>query len=95
MLPKLYVSTSFYILGKLILSQIKLATMHNIPFLATGTRHGYTTTLGELHNGLAIDLSHFKEFELDADAKTLTVGPGVTVGEIFDPLFSAGFEIRE
>ncbi|KLO99253.1 Uncharacterized protein Y057_14507 [Fusarium fujikuroi] len=73
---------------------IKLATMYNIPFLATGARHGYTTTLGELHNGLAIDLSHFKEFELDADAKTLTVGPGVTVGEIFDPLFSAGFEIQ-
>ncbi|SCV48911.1 related to 6-hydroxy-D-nicotine oxidase [Fusarium fujikuroi] len=68
--------------------------MYNIPFLATGARHGYTTTLGELHNGLAIDLSHFKEFELDADAKTLTVGPGVTVGEIFDPLFSAGFEIQ-
>ncbi|CVL11636.1 related to 6-hydroxy-D-nicotine oxidase [Fusarium proliferatum] len=73
---------------------IKLATMHNIPLLATGARHGYTITLGELHNGLAIDLSHFKEFELDEDAKTLTVGPGVTVGEIFDPLFSAGFEIQ-
>ncbi|KAF5656998.1 hypothetical protein FCIRC_13432 [Fusarium circinatum] len=68
--------------------------MHNIPFLATGARHGYTTTLGELRNGLAIDLSHFKEFELDADAKTLTVGPGVTVGEIFDPLFRAGFDIQ-
>ncbi|KAF5602432.1 uncharacterized protein FSUBG_7739 [Fusarium subglutinans] len=73
---------------------IKLATMHNIPFLATGARHGYTTTLGKLQNGLAIDLSHFKEFQLDADAKTLTVGPGVTVGEIFDPLFNAGFDIQ-
>ncbi|RBR19352.1 hypothetical protein FVER53590_08427 [Fusarium verticillioides] len=68
--------------------------MHNIPFLATGARHGYTTTLGDLHDGLAIDLSHFKEFELDAAAKTLTVGPGVTVGEIFDPLFNAGFDIQ-
>ncbi|EWG48753.1 hypothetical protein FVEG_08427 [Fusarium verticillioides 7600] len=73
---------------------IKLATMHNIPFLATGARHGYTTTLRDLHDGLAIDLSHFKEFELDAAAKTLTVGPGVTVGEIFDPLFNAGFDIQ-
>ncbi|KAF5558959.1 hypothetical protein FMEXI_154 [Fusarium mexicanum] len=73
---------------------VKLATIHNIPFLATGARHGYTTTLGDLQNGLAIDLSHFKEFELDVDAKTLTVGSGVTVGEIFDPLFSAGFDIQ-
>ncbi|KAF4953187.1 hypothetical protein FGADI_6162 [Fusarium gaditjirri] len=73
---------------------IKLATRHNVPFLATGARHGYTTTLGDLDNGLAIDLSHFKDFELDADAKTLTVGPGVTVGEIFDPLFNAGFDIQ-
>ncbi|KAF5589168.1 hypothetical protein FPANT_6383 [Fusarium pseudoanthophilum] len=80
--------------GKLIFPEIKLATMHNIPFLATGARHGYTTTLGNLQNGLAIDLSHFKEFELDADAKTVTVGPGVTVGEIFDPLFNAGFDIQ-
>lgn len=69
--------------------------MHNIAFLATGARHGYTTALGNLRSGLAIDLSLFKEFELDADAKTLTVGPGVTVGEIFDPLFNAGFDIRE
>ncbi|KAF4499908.1 short-chain dehydrogenase reductase family [Fusarium agapanthi] len=68
--------------------------MHNIPFLATGARHGYTTTLGDLQNGLAIDLSHFKEFELDVDAKTLSIGPGVTVGEIFDPLFNAGFVIQ-
>ncbi|KAF5544156.1 hypothetical protein FPHYL_11092 [Fusarium phyllophilum] len=72
----------------------KLAAMNNIPFLATGARHGYTTTLEELHNGLAIDLGRFKELELDADTKTLTVGPGVTVGEIFDPLFNAGFDIQ-
>ncbi|KAF5688765.1 6-hydroxy-D-nicotine oxidase [Fusarium denticulatum] len=32
--------------------------------------------------------------EEDLAKITLTVGPGVTVGEIFDPLFNAGFEIQ-
>ncbi|ROT38906.1 FAD-binding domain-containing protein [Sodiomyces alkalinus F11] len=73
---------------------VKLATCRNIPFLATSGRHGYTTTLGDLQNGLAIDLSQLNSFELDTTAETLTVGPGVTVGEVFDPLFNAGFDIQ-
>ncbi|KAI1660864.1 FAD-binding domain-containing protein [Daldinia decipiens] len=73
---------------------VKLATTHKIPFLATGGRHGYTTTLGRLHNGLAIDLSHFNSLNLNTTAQTLTVGPGVRVGDIFDPLYNAGFEIQ-
>ncbi|KAI0200233.1 hypothetical protein F4808DRAFT_461098 [Astrocystis sublimbata] len=39
-----------------VIKSVKLATSHNIPFLATGGRHGYTTTLATLTNGLAIDL---------------------------------------
>ncbi|KAI6086403.1 FAD-binding domain-containing protein [Hypoxylon rubiginosum] len=73
---------------------VKLATSHKIPFLATGGRHGYTTTLGNLQNGLAIDLSRLNSLALDTTAQTLTVGPGVTVGEVFDPLYNAGFDIQ-
>ncbi|KAK6957468.1 hypothetical protein Daesc_000254 [Daldinia eschscholtzii] len=72
---------------------VKIAKSLKIPFLATGGRHGYTTTLGDLHDGLAIDLSHFKSIHVDKSAQTVTVGPGVRVGEIFDPLYNAGFDI--
>ncbi|KUI74338.1 hypothetical protein VM1G_09891 [Cytospora mali] len=40
-----------------VVKSVKLATTHNISILATGRRHGYTTTLEKLQNGLAIDLS--------------------------------------
>ncbi|KAI1771739.1 hypothetical protein F4818DRAFT_428910 [Hypoxylon cercidicola] len=73
---------------------VKLATSKNIPFLATGGRHGYTTTYGRLQNGLAIDLSHFDSINVDTTARTVTVGPGVTVGQILDPLYNAGLSIQ-
>ncbi|KAI1377703.1 FAD-binding domain-containing protein [Hypoxylon crocopeplum] len=73
---------------------IKLTTSHNIPFLVRGAGHSYTTTIGDLQNGLDVDLSQWKSLELDTAAKTVTVGPGVTIGEIFDPLYEAGFEIQ-
>lgn len=75
--------------------QIKLATKHNIPFLATGGRHGYSTAHGKLQNGLAVDLRRLNHIELDAAAETITVGGGVTTGEVLDPLFEAGFDLRE
>ncbi|KAI5854497.1 hypothetical protein GGS23DRAFT_608303 [Durotheca rogersii] len=74
--------------------RVKLATSRNIPFLASGGRHGYTTTLGDLQNGLAIDLSQLKRLELNTTAQTITVGAGITIGEVFDPLYEAGFEIQ-
>ncbi|KAI0879965.1 FAD-binding domain-containing protein [Annulohypoxylon maeteangense] len=77
-----------------VVKAVKLATSHKIPFLATGGRHGYTTTYGNLHDGLAIDLSHFTSIKLDKTAETITVGPGVTVRDIFDPLYNAGFDLQ-
>lgn len=75
--------------------QVKVATQHNISFLATGGRHSYTTTIQALHNGLEVDLSQLDTVKVDAAAQTLTVGPGVRVGDIFDPLYDAGLEIRK
>lgn len=60
----------------------------------TGKRHGYTTTLRGLKDGLAIDLSRMNSINVNAAAETVTIGPGVTAGDIFDPLYNAGFEIR-
>lgn len=75
--------------------QVKLATRHNIRFLATGGRHGYSTAHGKLQNGLAMNLRQLNSIELDTAAETVTVGGGVTTGEVLDPLFEAGFDLRE
>ncbi|KAI1744616.1 Glucooligosaccharide oxidase [Xylaria scruposa] len=77
-----------------VVQAVKLAVAHNVPLLATGGRHGYTTTLGKLQHGLAIDLSKLKTIDVNTTAATLAVGGGVTFAEILDPLYQAGFEIK-
>lgn len=74
---------------------MKLAASYNISFLATGARHSYSTTIGDLHNGLAIDMSRFNSIEIDQTAETVTVGPGVIMNDILDPLYDAGFILRK
>ncbi|KAL8655906.1 MAG: hypothetical protein Q9210_000607 [Variospora velana] len=73
---------------------VRLASSHRIPFLATGGRHGYTTTLGDLQGGLAIDLSQFKSYSIDRAAGTLTVGGATTLGDFQDALYEAGYMIQ-
>jgi len=74
--------------------QINIARALKVPFLATGGRHGYGTTLGRLDNGLSIDLSHLKTVSIDKKAATMTIGGGVVFADIVAPLFAAGFQIR-
>lgn len=76
------------------LVQIKLAVSHKFPFLATGGRHGYGTSLGKLDNGLAIDLSRLDGVHVDARDATLTVGGGTIFRQIYPEVYAAGFEIR-
>ncbi|KAL4783258.1 hypothetical protein BJX76DRAFT_259533 [Aspergillus varians] len=76
-----------------VVTAVKLAARYNISFLATGARHGYGNTLGNLQNGLALDLSLLDTLTVDADAETVTVGPGVKIGDIYEPVFAAGFEL--
>ncbi|KAL9594846.1 MAG: hypothetical protein Q9179_005215 [Wetmoreana sp. 5 TL-2023] len=72
---------------------VKLCADLNIPFLPTGGGHGYSTSFGQLKNGLELDLGGFKEINIDKAAKTVTVGGSVTFGEVYEPLYAAGFEI--
>ena len=72
-----------------------MAKALKIPFLATGGRHGYGTTLGRLNNGLSIDLSNLKSVSIDKQAATMTIGGGVRFRDMVDPLFAAGFQIRK
>lgn len=48
-----------------------------------------------MQSGVAIDLSKLNSIKVDKKAATLTVGPGVHFGEVFDPLYKAGLQIRE
>ncbi|KAL8988161.1 MAG: hypothetical protein Q9177_002723 [Variospora cf. flavescens] len=73
---------------------VRLASSRRIPFLATGGRHGYTTTLGDLQGGLAIDLSQLKSYSIDRAAGTLTVGGATTLGDFQDALYEAGYMIQ-
>ncbi|RYC63463.1 hypothetical protein CHU98_g2747 [Xylaria longipes] len=75
-------------------ADVKLARQQHLPFLATGGRHGYSTTLGDLQGGLAIDLSKPNSIKIDKSAATLTIRPGVRFRDIFDPVYEAGFEIQ-
>lgn len=75
--------------------QIKYASEHGIPFLGTGGGHGYTTTLSLLQNGIDIDLGFFNSVDVDISSDTMTIGGSVIFDDIFDPLYSAGKEIRK
>ncbi|KAL9622084.1 MAG: hypothetical protein Q9160_003583 [Pyrenula sp. 1 TL-2023] len=69
---------------------VKLAVQNNIPFIATGGRHGSGLGYAKMQGGIAIDLSKFKSFEADSDAATATIGGAATVGEFKDKLAAAG-----
>ncbi|KAF3055119.1 hypothetical protein GL218_07727 [Daldinia childiae] len=72
---------------------VKVARAANIPFLATGGRHGYGTTLGNLQGGLAIDLSQLNAIKVDKAAGTVTVGAGVRIGDAMRPVYEVGYEL--
>ncbi|KAJ0414362.1 FAD-dependent oxidase [Aspergillus carlsbadensis] len=72
---------------------VRFASRNDIPFLAVGGGHGFTTTLGEVENGLEIDLSQFDRVSVDARRNRLTIGGGVRFRDVMDPLYAAGKEI--
>lgn len=74
---------------------MKYASANKIPFLATGGGHGFATTFGRLQNGIEIDLGFFKNVSVDKAASTMTIGGAVLNGDVIEPLYAAGKEIRE
>ncbi|KAI1125556.1 hypothetical protein F5Y10DRAFT_246815 [Nemania abortiva] len=73
---------------------VKLASLYKFPFLTRGAGHGYSIALSDFQNGLALDLSQWKSFDIDTVAETLTIGPGITINDVFDPIYEAGFQIQ-
>ncbi|KAM0796584.1 FAD-dependent oxidase [Usnea florida] len=72
---------------------IGVCSKYNVPFLATGGGHGFSTTLGRLQDGIEIDLSFFRNVTVDKDASTMTIGGAVIFRDTFEPLSAAGKEI--
>ncbi|KAF2962876.1 hypothetical protein GQX73_g10697 [Xylaria multiplex] len=72
---------------------VKVAVANKISFLATSGRHGYGTSLGKLQNGLSIDLGNMKMLEIDTNAQTVTVGPGVKNGGLANHILEAGYQM--
>lgn len=75
--------------------QIQFASKHNVPFMATGGGHGYSSTLHSCKNGIDIDLGFFHDIKIDKEASTITIGGSVKFGELIQPLFDVGKEIRK
>ncbi|EMR67042.1 putative fad binding domain containing protein [Eutypa lata UCREL1] len=73
---------------------IQYASESGIPFLGTGGGHGFTSTLGTLDDGIDIDLGFFRGVTVDAENNRMTIGGGTVFGDVYDPLYNAGKEIR-
>ncbi|KAI1103537.1 FAD-binding domain-containing protein [Jackrogersella minutella] len=74
-------------------SIVKAANASKIPFLATGGRHHFGTTLKRLQNGLAIDLRRLDAVTVDTESSTVIVGGGANVQQVLDAVSEAGFMI--
>jgi FAD/FMN-containing dehydrogenase len=72
---------------------VKIAAQRNISYLATGGGHGLPITLGQLDDGISIDLSNFKTVTVDTKSKTVAVGGGALFSDVITPVLNAGYEI--
>ncbi|KAK9794164.1 putative FAD-binding PCMH-type domain-containing protein [Seiridium cardinale] len=73
---------------------VNIATSNNISFLATGGRHGFTTSLSEISNGIALDLSKFNSVSVNQSDGTMKIGGGVRFRDVYEPIFNAGYEMQ-
>ncbi|KAI1775074.1 hypothetical protein F4818DRAFT_417748 [Hypoxylon cercidicola] len=73
---------------------VRIAARNRIPFLATLNGHGNNQNYGRVQNALNINLGNFDSVVVDATSNHLTIGGGVTFGQISEPLAKAGKEIQ-
>ena len=63
-------------------------------FFATGGGHGAEPGFATVVDAVNLDLSGFMEKAVDAEANTLTVGPGISFVDFETDLYNAGKLIR-
>lgn len=80
---------------RLPVNQVRRANQNNLRFFATGGGHGSEPGFATVKNAVNIDLSNFRQNELDATANTLTIGPGIAFKDFEENLYNAGKLMRE
>jgi FAD/FMN-containing dehydrogenase len=75
--------------------QIKYANSHSREILAGNRRHAWSRTLSRTRNAIMIDISTLKNITVDTEANTVTVGGGVSVGDVMPALQAVGKETSE
>ncbi|KAL3429585.1 hypothetical protein BDV09DRAFT_180144 [Aspergillus tetrazonus] len=70
---------------------VEIATEHGLPFFTTGGGHGISNYSS--FNGLSIDLSNFRNVELDTKRNLLTIGGSAKVNQLLDILWENGKEL--
>lgn len=75
--------------------QIICAKENGVPFLFTGTGHGFYTGLEELRNGLEIYTAAFYHVDVDAEADEMTIGSSAVFKNISGALQAVGKNIRK
>lgn len=74
--------------------QVRIATQNGIPFLATSAGHGTGRGYAKYQNTLNINLGNFNSVSIDTTNNRLTVGGGVTFGDVTTALYDVGKELR-
>ena len=74
--------------------KVRIASAHNIPFMATNGGHGTSIIYGKV-TGIDINLANFNTTKIDLAKNHLIVGAGVKLGDITEPLYKAGKAVRK
>lgn len=74
--------------------QVKIASFHDIPFLATGGGHGVSLAMAHVQDGLQLDLAKLNSVRFDTDTGFLTVGGSTKFSQLIQPLNEAGAYFR-
>lgn len=72
-------------------SQVKYANSNSIGFLAKNRGHGSTKTLGQLKNGIEINIRVLDQIIISADGTSAFMGGGVYDDQVMRTLWNAGY----
>ncbi|KAE8356261.1 hypothetical protein BDV28DRAFT_154740 [Aspergillus coremiiformis] len=70
---------------------VKCATQYGYKIQARSGGHSFANFgLGGTDGAVVVDMRHFKQFEMDEDKYTATIGPGLSLGELDSHLYKSG-----
>ncbi|RDW68614.1 FAD linked oxidase [Coleophoma crateriformis] len=88
-----YVAAVRPVCEKDVVETIKYARSQAIPFAARSGHHCVTTTMGQLQNGILLDMRSIKHTEFDAEKQEVTIGGGILLDDFTKFVHSLGMEV--